>query len=75
MTAIEIIQNLMQETETSLAEIAEYGDLGTKENVHRMLHCNDLKVGAFVKMLEVLGYELIAQSTEPNGEELVVDYD
>lgn len=75
MTAIEIIQKLMQDTETSLADIAEYGDLGTKENVHRMLHCNDLKVGVFVKMLEVLGYELIAQSTEPNGEELIVDYD
>lgn len=75
MTAIEIIQSLMSDTETSLAEIAEYGDFGTKENVYRMLHCNDLKVSTFVKMLEVLGYELIAQSTEPNGEELVVDYD
>lgn len=31
MTAIEIIQNLMSDTETSLGEIAEYGDLGTKK--------------------------------------------
>ena len=75
MTAIEIIKSLMTDTETSLSDIAEYGDLCTKENVYRMLHCNDLKVSTFVKMLEVLGYELVAQSTEPNGEELVVDYD
>lgn len=31
MTAIEIIQNLMSDTETSLSDIVEYGDLGTKE--------------------------------------------
>ena len=31
MTAIEIIQNLMSDTETNLSDIVEYGDLGTKE--------------------------------------------
>ncbi len=74
MTAIEIIQNFMRNTDTSLAEIAEYTDLGTKENVYRMLHCNDLKVGTFVKMLEVLGYQLIVQSEETD-EEFVLDYE
>lgn len=74
MTAIEIIQSIMTDTGTSLSEIAEYGDLGTKGNVYLMLQRNDLKVGTFCKMLEVLGYQLIVQNTETE-EDIVVDYD
>lgn len=75
MTAIEIIRLLMQQEGYTLSELAEYSDLGSKSNICQMLSREDLKVSTFVKMLEVLGYELVAQSTEPNGEELVVDYD
>ena len=39
-----------------------------------MLHRNDLKVGTFVKMLEVMGYQLIVQNTESISEETLVDY-
>ena len=74
MTAIEIIESIMSSSDTSLSEIAEYGDLGTKENVYQMLHRNDLKVGTFVKMLEVMGYQLIVQNTESISEETLVDY-
>lgn len=74
MSAIEIVETLMSSTGISLSELAEYGELGTKENAYRMLHCNDLKVSTFVKMLEVLGYQLIAQSTETE-EDIVVDYE
>lgn len=75
MTAIETIRLLMQQEGYTLSELAEYSDLGSKSNICQMLSREDLKVSTFVKMLEVLGYELVAQSTEPNGEELVVDYD
>lgn len=76
MTAIEIVQNIMQDTGTSLGELAEYADLGSKSNVHHLLNLrNDLKVGTFVKMLEALGYQLIVQSTETEEEEILVDYD
>ena len=75
MTAIEIIQTIMSGSDVSLTELAEYGDLGTKENVYQMLHRNDLKVGTFAKMLEVLGYQLIVQNTETENEEIIVDYD
>ena len=74
MTAIDIIQTIMSDSGTSLNDIAEYGDFGTKENVYQMLHRNDLKVGTFVRMLEVMGFQLIAQSTE-SSEEYVLDYD
>ncbi len=74
MTAIEIIQTIMNDSEISLRDLAEYGDFGTKENVYQMLHRNDLKVGTFVKMLEVMGFQLVAQSTE-SSEEFILDYD
>ena len=74
MTAIETIESLMNQTQTSLSELAEYGDLGSKENVYQMLKRNDLKVSTFVKMLEVLGYQLVAQGTE-NNDEIIVDYE
>ena len=74
MTAIEITQTIMNNSKISLKDLADYGDLGTKENVYQMLHRNDLKVGTFVKMLEVMGFQLVVQSTE-SSEEFVLDYD
>lgn len=74
MKAIEIIQTAMVDTGTSLSELAEYGNLGTKENVYQMLKRKDLKVGSFAAMLEVMGYQLVAQNTENSDDEIVVDY-
>ena len=74
MTAIETIESLMGQTQTSLSELAEYGDLGSKENVYQMLKRNDLKVSTFVKMLDVFGYQLVAQGTD-NYDEIIVDYE
>ncbi len=74
MTAIEIVQDIMRHTDTSLQELAEYGDLGTRENVYQMLKRKDLKVGSFVKMLEVMGFQLVVQNTETDNE-TVVNYD
>lgn len=74
MTAIEIVQNIMSDTGTSYAELAEYGELGTKENVYQMLKCKDLKVGTFVKMLETMGYQLIAQNVTDEND-ILVDYE
>lgn len=74
MTAIEIVQDTMRHTGTSLQELAEYGDLGTRENVYQMLKRKDLKVGSFVKMLEVMGFQLVVQNTETDNE-TVVNYD
>lgn len=74
MTAIEMIETAMKESDMSFADIAEYGNLGTKENVYQMLKRQDLKVGTFVKMLEVMGFQLVVQGEE-NSEEFVIDYD
>lgn len=75
MTAIEAIREIMQSNKVSLSELSEYADLGSKSNVHQMLNQrNDLKVGTFVKMLEVLGYQLVIQSEETE-DEIVIDYD
>lgn len=74
MKAIEIIQKIMSNTNTSLSEIAEYANLGTKENIYQMLKRSDLKVGSFVAMLEVMGYQLIAQNTENIDDEIIIDY-
>ncbi len=74
MTAIEIIQSLMESSNTGLSELAEYSDLGSKSNICQMLSRTDLKVSTFVKMLEVLGFQLVAQGVE-SEEEFVIDYE
>ncbi len=74
MTAIEIVETVMGVTGTSMKELVEYADLGSMSNVMQMLNRSDLKVGTFVKMLETMGFQLIAQSTE-NDEEFIIDYD
>ena len=74
MTAIEIIQTMMSDSDTTFKDLADYGDLGTRENVYPMRERSDLKVGTFVKMLEVMGYQLIVQSEETE-EEFIVDYE
>ena len=61
----------MQQEGYTLSELAEYSDLGSKSNICQMLSREDLKVGTFVKMLEVMGYQLVAQGA--NGSEFVVD--
>ena len=71
MTAIETIRILMQQEGYTLSELAEYSDLGSKSNICQMLSREDLKVGTFVKMLEVMGYQLVAQGTNDN--EFVID--
>ena len=71
MTAIETIRLLMQQEGYTLSELAEYSDLGSKSNICQMLSREDLKVGTFVKMLEVLGYQLVAQGANDN--EFVID--
>lgn len=75
MTAIEAICYIMETNGVSLAELSEYADLGSKSNVHHLLNLRkDLKVGTFVKMLEVLGYQLVIQSEETE-DEIVIDYE
>lgn len=74
MTAIETIKNLMEQSGTTLSNLTEYADIGTKSNLCQMLSRNDLKVGAFVKMLEVMGFQLIVQSMETT-EEIIIDYE
>ncbi len=71
MTAIETIRMLMQQEGYTLSELAEYSDLGSKSNICQMLSREDLKVGTFVKMLEVMGYQLVAQGANDN--EFVID--
>lgn len=71
MTAIETIRLLMQQEGYTLSELAEYSDLGSKSNICQMLSREDLKVGTFVKMLEVMGYQLVAQGANDN--EFVID--
>lgn len=73
MTAIETIEKLMKDTDTSLKDLADYSELGTKENVYQMLKRSDLKVGTFVKMLETLGFQLIALNEE-SEEEIVIEF-
>lgn len=74
MTAIETIENLMKQNQVTLSELAEYGDLGTKENVFQMLKRKDLKVSTFVTMLETMGYQLVVQNAE-SDEEIIIDYE
>lgn len=71
MTAIETIRMLMQQEGYTLSELAKYSDLGSKSNICQMLSREDLKVGTFVKMLEVMGYQLVAQGANDN--EVVID--
>lgn len=76
MTAIEIVKNIMTESNISLGELTDYVDLGSKSNVHHLLNLRkDLKVGTFVELLEAMGYQLIVQSTETEDDEIIVDYD
>ena len=72
MTAIEMIKFLMEESGTTLSDFVEYIDIGTKSNVSQILSRKDLKVGTFVKMLEVMGFRLIAQNME-SSEKYVID--
>lgn len=74
MTAIETIRYITAESGITLTELAEYADVGSKQNLNRLLSQKDLKVSVFVKLLETLGFQLIAQSTE-NSQEYVLDYE
>ena len=74
MTAIEIIRYIAEESGMTLTELAEYSDVGSKQNLNRLLSQKDLKVGTFVKLLETMGFQLVAQNTE-NSEEFVLDYE
>lgn len=74
MTAIDIIHMIMKNSNISLSELTEYVDMGTKSNVCQLLSRNDLKVGTFVKLLETMGFQLIAQNME-NSEEFILDYE
>lgn len=74
MTAIEAIEQIMKETDSSFSFLSEYADLGTRENIYQMLHRNDLKVGTFVKLAEVMGYQLVLCNPETD-EDIIIDYD
>lgn len=74
MTAIEAIENLKSSNDITFSEFAEYADLGSKENVFQMLKRKDLKVGTFAKLLEVMGFQLVARSVE-SSEEIIIDYE
>lgn len=74
MTAIEIVRTIMESNSTSLSELTEYADMGTKSNICQLLSRKDLKVGTFVKLLEIMGFQLVAQSTE-DSQEFVLDYE
>lgn len=74
MNAIDTIQEIMKNTGTTLSDLVEYSELGTKQNIHQMLSRNDLKVSTFVSMLETMGYQLVVQHTENENEEIVIDY-
>lgn len=74
MTAIDTVRRIMENHDISLNELIEYADMGTKSNVCQLLSRKDLKVGTFVKLLEVMGFQLIAQNTE-SSEDFVLDYE
>lgn len=74
MTAIEIIRYIAEESRTTLTELAEYSDVGSKQNLNRLLSQKDLKVGTFLRLLEAMGFQLVAQSTESSSE-FVLDYE
>ena len=74
MKAIETIKEVMKVTGTTLSDLEKYSDLGSLSNISQMLNRNDLKVGTFVEMLEVMGFQLIAQSGETDNE-IIVDND
>lgn len=74
MKAIETIREVMKVTGTTLSDLEKYSDLGSLSNISQMLNRNDLKVGTFVEMLEVMGFQLIAQSGETDNE-IIVDND
>lgn len=74
MKAIETVREVMKVTGTTLSDLEKYSDLGSLSNISQMLNRNDLKVGTFVEMLEVMGFQLIAQSGETDNE-IIVDND
>ena len=73
MTAIETVRKVMNLTGTTLSDLENYTNLGTASNICQMLGRNDLKVGAFIEMLECMGFQLVAQSEETN-DEITVDH-
>ena len=74
MTAIEIIKDIMNDTDTRVTDFVEYSDMGTKSNVYQMLQRKDLKVESFVKMLDVMGFQLVVKN-ENTGDETIVNYE
>jgi antitoxin component HigA of HigAB toxin-antitoxin module len=64
MTAIEVVKQIMDMTETSLKDISEYSTLGSSSNICQMLNRNDLKVNTFAEILGVMGFRLVVMSDE-----------
>ena len=74
MTAIEMIRCVVEDTGFSYKELAEYSKVGSKQNLNRILSGQDMKVSTLVQLLETLGFQLVAQSTE-NEDEYLLDYE
>lgn len=74
MTAIETIRKIMNDTNTTLSDLKNYTELGSTSNICQMLNRNDLKVGSFVEMLEIMGFQLVAKSEE-TCETYIIDYE
>jgi len=73
MTAIDTVRKLMKQERVTLQGLSDYGELGTSSNISQMLNRDDLKVGTFVKMLDALGFELVAKSID-TPQTITVDY-
>ncbi len=74
MTAIEMIRRIVEDTGFSYKELADYSKVGSKQNLSRILSGQDMKVGTLVQLLETLGFQLVAQSTE-GEDEYLLDYE
>lgn len=72
MKANEVVKTAMTISGTSLSELSEYADCGSKSNIVQLLSRQDMKVGTLAKLLEVMGFRIIVRNTE-GQEEFLID--
>ena len=73
MTQSEVIMQILRYTQTTQQELADKMGYKTQGTVSNRLNRGNMKTDTFIKMLNVLGYEVVVRPVGAEGPGVVVD--
>lgn len=73
MTASDAVKEIMKKTDSDLKYLEDYADVGSKSDIcNKLNRTQDMKVGTLIKLLECMGYRLVAVNDE-ESDEIIID--